>query len=544
MTDSQHSEPATPPASQPPIQSSSYYTLGESVQSNGGSALYAQVRPQPLDGAFWIAQNDRLAEQLGLTDALSADDGLELFMGGENPRYSSAQAVSTVYSGHQFGVWAGQLGDGRAHLIGSVYPQNDASGALSSSEFELQLKGSGHTPFSRMGDGKAVLRSSIREYLASIAMQGLGVPTTQALCLIGSNEPVQRETMETAAVVTRVAPSFLRFGHLEHFTHHNQPDALRAVADYALQRFYTEHTEIDDDAERYAAMLRSVARRTAQLMAQWQAVGFCHGVMNSDNMSLLGLTIDYGPFQFMDAFVPGHICNHSDTQGRYAYHAQPNIGYWNMHALAHAMLELIDGNGKDKVEFEQAKRTRQAIGAYVPAYEQAYQRQMLLKLGVLQSKAEDGLLPEQIQSIWDLGQRLLRLMAQYRVDYTRCFVLLTEAVEACDAAVWCAAFEGKSCNKDEAIEIAQAWWQEYDALVLQQLDREQVVSTMRQHNPLYVLRNYMAQQAIEAAQKGDFSVVQRLQTVLHAPYQSHAGCENWEQEPPEWAADLVLSCSS
>ena len=238
--------------------------------------------------------------------------------------------LASVYSGHQFGVWAGQLGDGRALWLGEV---DTAAGPL-----EIQLKGAGLTPYSRMGDGRAVLRSSIREFLCSEAMHALGMPTTRALCVTGSALPVRREEIETAAVLTRVAPSFIRFGHFEHFASQERDAELRRLADFVIEHHYPACREA---ANPYAALLAAVAARTATLMAQWQAVGFCHGVMNTDNMSILGLTIDYGPFGFLDAFDPGHICNHSDHEGRYAWARQPNVALWNLHALAQALLPLI-----------------------------------------------------------------------------------------------------------------------------------------------------------------------------------------------------------
>jgi uncharacterized protein YdiU (UPF0061 family) len=290
---------------------------------------------------------------------------LEVFAG--NLPLSGSTPLASVYSGHQFGAWAGQLGDGRAILLGEV--RTPAAGTQ-----ELQLKGSGLTPYSRMGDGRAVLRSSIREFLCSEAMHALGVPTTRALCVTGSDEPVRRERMETAAVVTRVAPSFIRFGHFEHFSHGGQHDALRTLADFVIARFYPQ---CRDAANPYAALLAEVTRRTAALIARWQAVGFMHGVMNTDNMSILGLTIDYGPFQFMDGFDPAHICNHSDHQGRYAYERQPQIGHWNLFALGQALLPLIG----------QSDQALAALQAYPGLFAAELDQRMALKLGLPRASA-------------------------------------------------------------------------------------------------------------------------------------------------------------
>lgn len=507
------------------LQPTSFHALG--------GAFFAQVRPQPLDTPRWVARNNGLAAELGLSADWAGEEALSLFVGaGGNTdgnmtaNADTVQSIATVYSGHQFGMWAGQLGDGRAHLIGALPSADDGL-------MELQLKGSGMTPFSRMGDGKAVLRSSIREYLASEAMHGLGVPTTRALCLVGSDEPVRRERIETAAVVTRVAPSFVRFGHFEHFAHHQQPQQLRELADYCIATFYPDCVDADNP---YAAFLRQVVKRTAQMVAQWQAVGFCHGVMNTDNMSILGLTIDYGPFQFMDAFVPGHICNHSDTSGRYAYNQQPQIAFWNVHALGQALVGLIDAEGE-------TQQTLVAVQVFRVAYEAAFQKCMRGKLG-FGDVGNDA----QQKQMWDLVPPLLGVLAKARADYTLAFVGLTDAVEADDCTVWLDALAANSNNcggglRQELQDEAQEWWNGYQQMVCE-YDRQVVVQTMRQHNPVYVLRNYMAQEAIAAAEQGDYSVVEQLHAVLQRPFERQAGFECWAGQPPEWAQDLVLSCSS
>lgn len=286
-----------------------------------GPAFYTELRPRPLPEPYWVGTSAAVARTLGLDpQQLETPEALDAFTG--NVLLAGSQPLASVYSGHQFGVWAGQLGDGRALLLGET-----ASGQ------EVQLKGSGLTPYSRMGDGRAVLRSSIREFLCSEAVNALGIPTTRALCVTGSDAPVYREEIESSAVVTRVAPSFIRFGHFEHFAASDRIEELRQLADYVIERYYPacrESTRFGGNA--YAVFLEAVSERTAALLAHWQAVGFCHGVMNTDNMSILGLTIDYGPFQFLDGFDPRHICNHSDTSGRYAYNQQPNVAYWNLFA--------------------------------------------------------------------------------------------------------------------------------------------------------------------------------------------------------------------
>ena len=355
-----------------------------------GPAFYTELQPTPLPAPYLVGVNRRLAAELGLSDRLLATPAaVEAFTG--NLPLADSRPLASVYSGHQFGVWAGQLGDGRAILLGEAHT---AAGPQ-----EFQLKGSGRTPYSRMGDGRAVLRSSIREFLGSEAMQGLGIPTTRALMVTGSDAPVRREEIETAAVVTRVAPSFIRFGHFEHFAAREQYDELRRLADYVIDRFYPEcRSTAKFTGNAYAAFLEQVSERTAAMVAQWQAVGFCHGVMNTDNMSILGLTIDYGPFQFLDAFDPGHICNHSDEQGRYAYNKQPNVAYWNLFCLGQALLPLI-------AEQELALA---ALESYKSVFPRELETRMRAKLGWLDAQAGDR----------DLLEATLRLLAKDKVDYT------------------------------------------------------------------------------------------------------------------------------
>jgi uncharacterized protein YdiU (UPF0061 family) len=278
-----------------------------------------------------------------------------------NAEMPGGQTLAAVYSGHQFGHWAGQLGDGRAHLLGEL--QGPAG------HWELQLKGAGMTPYSRMGDGRAVLRSSVREYLASEAMHGLGIPTTRALSLVSAKNPVMRETVETAAVVARVAPSFVRFGSFQHWAAQQKPDYLRQLSDYVIERYYPECLGAPAP---YVRLLEAVVKRTATLMAGWQLVGFCHGVMNTDNMSILGLTLDYGPYGFMDGFDARHICNHTDTNGRYAWHAQPAVAHWNLYQLANS-LHTIEPD---------ADALRAALDHFDPTFLSAMQQRMMQKLGL------------------------------------------------------------------------------------------------------------------------------------------------------------------
>jgi len=356
----------------------------------------------------WAARNPALLAELGWPQDLLSERHLPAWAG--NALLPGSDPLATVYSGHQFGVWAGQLGDGRALWLGEA---ESARGPQ-----EIQLKGAGRTPYSRMGDGRAVLRSSIREYLCSEAMHGLGIPTTRALCLVASPLPVRRETVETAAVVTRVAPSFLRFGHLEHFAARDQVDTLRSLADHLIEHHLPQARAHAGQWQGnvYAGLLHEVQLRTAQLMAQWQAVGFCHGVMNTDNMSLLGLTIDYGPFQFMDGYHPGHICNHSDTQGRYAHARQPNVAYWNLYRLGQALLPLIGDEDT----------TEAVLEVYRQAFPRAMGDAMRAKLGLVNALASES----EREADWTLVEDLLQLLANEKVDYTIFWRRLSQAMAA------------------------------------------------------------------------------------------------------------------
>ena len=475
-----------------------------------GPAFYTRLEPRPLPTPHTVAHSPDAAALLGLdADWLCSDAALQIFSGNALPQGSDP--LASVYSGHQFGVWAGQLGDGRALLLGEVQtPQGPQ---------EIQLKGSGLTPYSRMGDGRAVLRSSIREFLCSEAMHALGIPTTRALYLCGSPEPVQREAVETAAVVTRVAPSFIRFGHFEHFAARGQFDELQQLADYVVERFYPECQDGADcgghAGNRYAALLQAVSERSAALVAQWQAVGFCHGVLNTDNMSILGLTIDYGPFQFLDHFDPGHICNHSDHQGRYAYGQQPGVVLWNLYRLGQALQPLI---GDPTIAMG-------ALESYRALYPQHFMQRMRAKLGLDAAHEGDS---THIDAI-------LHLLADNAVDYPIFWRRLSRAVGSGD-------FDPVRdlCADRAGWDRWMLSFSEHVALTHRTLD----ANLMLKNNPHIVLRNHLAQQCIEAAQAGEFSALQALQTALQMPFDEHPAHEAYAGFPPDWAAHLSISCSS
>lgn len=482
--------------------------------SHLGDAFHAQLRVQPLPAPYWVCRNAALARELGLTDEwMHSQSALDSLTG--NQMLDGLPATASVYSGHQFGQWAGQLGDGRAMLLGALTPPG-TSGDVSDGEIELQLKGAGRTPYSRGGDGRAVLRSSIREFLCSEAMHSLGIPTTRALCVTGSDAPIYREVVESAAVVTRTAPSFIRFGHFEHFCHNNLHAELKQLADFVIDHHYPACRHGDLYAGNpYAALLAAVSERTAHMVAQWQAVGFCHGVMNTDNMSILGLTIDYGPFQFLDAFNPGHICNHTDSLGRYAYNKQPNVAYWNLFCLGQALLPLIDDQ----------ELALAALEPYKTIFPAALEAQMRTKLGLTEAQPEDRALVEAIQ----------KLLAQDKVDYTLFWRTLSHTI----------AGAAPEAVRDMFIDrpAFDAWMLQYSERI-NHTNRRLVAELMLKNNPKYVLRNYLGEEAIIKAKLKDFSGVETLLTLLQAPFDEHPGFEAYAGLPPDWAAEIEISCSS
>ncbi|MBV1776814.1 YdiU family protein [Burkholderiaceae bacterium DAT-1] len=461
-----------------------------------GARFSQRVDPTPIDNPTLSLWNEALAADIGLPADIHTDASTAMLLGG-SALPESTHTRASVYAGHQFGVFAGQLGDGRALLLGEL------------NGYELQLKGAGPTPYSRRADGRAVLRSSIREYLCSEAMHAMGIPTTRALALVSSPEIVWRERAETAAVVTRVAPTFLRFGHFEMQYYRRDHDALKALADYAIARWFPACLNA---ANPYQAMLDEVISRTAQLIAQWQAVGFCHGVMNSDNMSLIGLTIDYGPFGFLDHFDAGHICNHSDHQGRYRWEGQPEAGLFNLHCLAQALLPLLDRDV-----------TLAALQSFQPQFEAAMMAQFRRKLGLMLEEDSD----------WPLLIDLLNLMQTSRTDWTIFWRVLSH--------------EGVAGVRDMFIDRVafDVWADRYESrLVIESVPASTRQTAMLAANPAYVLRNWMAEEAIQAAEQGDFSVAKQIELLLRTPFTEQAGMARFAALPPDWAKEISVSCSS
>jgi uncharacterized protein YdiU (UPF0061 family) len=480
-------------------------TLGELNFTNAFAALGERFseprRPSGLEGARLVASSAAAAALLDLHPAeLTSAEFVRVASG--TALLAGMEPVAALYGGHQFGVWAGQLGDGRAITLGEVTNRRGEP-------WEIQLKGAGQTAFSRFADGRAVLRSTIREFLASEAMDALGIPTTRALAMTASAEPVLRESVETAAIVVRLAPTFVRFGSFEIFAARGEGDAVRRLADYTIDRFYPECGRGDD---RYARFFQAVLLRTARLMAAWQSVGFMHGVMNTDNFSILGLTLDYGPYGFMEAYEPDHICNHSDHGGRYAFDRQPGIGLWNVYALANALAGIVAPEELETI-----------VESYVPAYRDAFLDRTRAKLGLAREEAGDG----------ELGAELRALMATAQADFTRTFRTLAGPDRAPLLQTLGASPE------------AQAWIERYE----RRLEREtrpaaERAAAMNAVNPRIVLRNHLAQEAIAAAQAGDDEPLRRLLAALRRPYADDPAVAAYDRPAPAGRPPIVVSCSS
>ena len=467
------------------------------------SGFYTALNPAPLNQPRLLYHSEELARELELDESWFTADKIGIWSG--TTLLPGMQPLAQVYSGHQFGVWAGQLGDGRGILLGE---QQLSDGR----KFDWHLKGAGLTPYSRMGDGRAVLRSTIREFLASEALHHLGIPTSRALTIVTSDEPVYREKQERGAMLLRVAESHARFGHFEHFFYHGQPEKVRQLADYLIHHHWPT---LEPEPDRYLLWFSDVVERTARLIAAWQSVGFAHGVMNTDNMSVLGLTLDYGPYGFLDAYQPGFICNHSDYQGRYAFDNQPMIGLWNLNRLAHALSDLMT-----------TEQLKQALSLYEPALLAAWGEKMRAKLGFLTPQQEDN----------DLLTGLLALMSQEGSDYTRTFRLLSSQQQ-----------EKRPLLRDEFIDrdAFDSWYQRYQQrLVKDECSAMEREEKMKSANPAVILRNYLAQQAIEGAEQDDIGMLQHLHQALCHPFSDAPEYADLTQRPPDWSKKISVSCSS
>lgn len=465
-----------------------------------------RVDPTPVPDPYLVAFSPAAARLIDLDPAVARSPEFVQHFAG-NKLLPGSEPVAMKYAGHQFGSYVPQLGDGRAILLGEV---RNAAGQ----KWDLHLKGAGKTAFSRFGDGRAVLRSSIREYLACEAMHALGIPTTRALCVVGTDLEVYRESTEPGALVLRMAPSHVRFGSFEVFAYRGQGAEVKSLADYVIDRNFSHR----DKEDKYLAFFREVVARTAFLVAHWQAVGFAHGVLNTDNMSIRGDTLDYGPYGFMEEFDPGFICNHSDEGGRYAFDQQPKIAFWNLAALGQALLTLISVDD-----------ARAALNTFPEEFNWVMQTKMKCKLGLATRRDDD-------QSLWTA---LLDVMAETRADYTSVFRAL-------------GTFRTNPGERNEAIRRLFAdpakfdtWAERYRDRLLSEnsVDAERKM-LMDQMNPKYILRNYLAQIAIEKAERKDFTEVDRLRGVLDRPFDEQPEMEHYARPAPPGSRHVTVSCSS
>jgi len=500
-------------------------------------ACYTEVEPTPVRAPRLLAWSEELGNRLGIArPAAPSSAAVEVLAG--NRRLPGMRPFAACYGGHQFGQWAGQLGDGRAISLGEAI---DRAGQ----RWELQLKGAGPTPYSRRADGRAVLRSSVREFLCSEAMHHLGIPTTRALSLVTTGEPVLRDMFydgnpqqEPGAIVCRVAPSFVRLGNFELFAARGDAETLRRLADYIIETHFPELGP--PSLESYAAWFAEVSRRTAILIAHWMRVGFVHGVMNTDNLSILGLTIDYGPYGWLEPYDPGWTPNTTDASGRrYCYANQPQIGLWNLTRFGHALGPLLAAT--DGVE--------QGLDVYRATFARTYRELMAAKLGLaaLEDAYDEQLLAE-----------LFELLQAVETDWTIFFRKLADvpvdgsADAASDAALIeplrAAHYAPDALAPRHAARLA-AWLRSYIARVRRDpADPAVRRARMRQANPKFVLRNYLAQQAIDAAEGGDPSLLETLLEVMRHPYAEQPAHEALAEKRPEWARHKpgcsALSCSS
>ncbi|WP_201618151.1 protein adenylyltransferase SelO [Psychrobacter urativorans] len=480
--------------------------------------LYHRQAPTPLDNPRAGHFNNQLAQQLGWADDSDLMARWVDIIGGH---YVPAEfaPLSMAYAGHQFGQWAGQLGDGRGLLMAQVIDNNDQLQ-------DLHLKGSGLTPYSRMGDGRAVLRSTIREYLCGHALTQLGISSSNALGFVVSDTPVRRERMEAGAAMMRVADSHIRLGHVEWIASF-APDLLGEFTDYMIDTYYPECRESETPV---LAFLQLVVERTARMIADWQLIGFAHGVMNTDNLSITGSTLDFGPFGFMERFNPAWINNHSDHTGRYAYQNQPAIGHWNLNTwLPHFMRLTQSGVTRDSLA--------DCLAVYEPTFMQHYQQGLCRKLG----------LPHQSASL-TLAFEFLTLLEDNLLDYTNSFRALLGLVAANEHPYEQQLLETMTSElSSEAQEVWQEWSTRYLACIQQQthLSNEQTIESLRTNNLVYVLRNSMAQHAIDAAEQGQFEEVARLFELLASPYEVQTIATALDSRPPTPnAPQLPISCSS
>lgn len=471
------------------------------------SSSWCRPKASAFSQPFLVDFNPSAADLIGLDHGAGEDQDFLSVVSGET-EVRGMDPIATAYAGHQFGQFVPELGDGRVQSLGAVSHKCE--------EWEFQIKGAGITRYSRDGDGRTVLRSCIREYLCSEAMAGLGIPTTRALCVVGSDMKVYRERIESAGILTRLAPSHLRFGHFEYLAHQGRHDELRQLMDFTIRRHFPK---LADREESYLLFFAEVLERTALLIGQWQSVGFQHGVMNTDNMSILGLTLDYGPFGFMEAYNPDSICNASDCNGRYAYRNQPVIAHWNLACLAKALMPVIIQQG-----YADANDVEAVFDTFPNRHAEHYDRLMAAKLGFYKADTETV----------ELVGSLLTMMREAKADFTRTFRTLCESNQR-------SVFE----RLFEACPSYHEWQRRYDSK-LERADSPMPIirERLKVINPRFVARNHILQQAIDQAEQKDFSVVRRLREAFSDPYSDDPQWSDLCGLSPESAEGIRVSCSS
>ena len=460
------------------------------------SNFYTKQSWSSFDQPFLLHFNHDLAKSLGIQD--DPEELMQIFNGSKN--FIKSSPLAMVYGGHQFGNWVNQLGDGRGILFGQI----DSSEGL----VDLHIKGAGKTPYSRFGDGRAVIRSSVREHLCGEAMFGLGIPSSRSLMLFGSNEPVMREETERGAMIVRTAKTHIRFGHFEYFHHNKIADGVKTLLDHVIDCYYPDTKQ---DSDKYLLFFDATVKKTAHMVSAWQSVGFNHGVMNTDNMSILGETFDYGPYAFMENYNPNYICNHTDSQGRYSFSNQPSIAEWNCYALASALIDLFSET-----------ELRDILNKFNDYFYDSLIEKYRKKLGFKSA----------LDSDYDLLLGLFEIMETERLDYTNTFRDLSMIITSSDDlklsgnfSSWLASYKAR-LGKDEN-------------------NIEQSIFVMHENNPKYILRNYLAQSAIEDAEEGKSEKIDQLVKVLSNPFDDLGkSMEKYCKPAPKEHQNQQLSCSS
>ncbi|MBJ6361232.1 YdiU family protein [Paenibacillus sp. GCM10012307] len=467
--------------------------------------FYTKLQTNPVTSPKLMILNRPLAEALGLNpQMLETDEGVAVFAGNDVPE--GAEPLAQAYAGHQFGYF-NRLGDGRALLIGEqITPSGE--------RFDIQLKGSGRTPYSRGGDGRAALGPMLREYIISEAMHGLGIPTTRSLAVVKTGEHILRETELPGAILTRVAASHIRVGTFQYAANWGKDGEIRELADYVLKRHFPS---IDGSADRYLQLFREVVRRQASLIAKWQLVGFIHGVMNTDNMAISGETIDYGPCAFMDTYDSGTVFSSIDTEGRYAFGNQPQIAGWNLARFAETLLPLFHENNEEAVIIAQ-----DAISEYPELFRRHWLDGMRAKLGLFDREELDG----------ELIESLLAIMHVHQADYTNTFLDMT--------------FNRKDCSNLHGSSEFAEWQERWQArLQRQQEPWEASQELMKRSNPAVIPRNHRVEEALEAAEnEADYSVMEELLHAIRNPYAHSEEQAEYAKAPPSSKIPYQTFCGT